>query len=114
MEKITKAVCEFYGVSYGKLFVRNRTNDINKCRQIAMYIGVTIFGHTHSEAGNFFLRDHSTSVHANKKIAGELKIYPQKRKELANIRHIIYSGETFKPRNIKKGFCYPCFYEVRR
>jgi hypothetical protein len=66
---IQKAVCEHYGVTLADMFSRRRTADIVKPRQVAMYlVKVLTLRSLPDIARRFGGRDHTTALHAIRKI----------------------------------------------
>ena len=66
---VMKAVCEHHGVTIDQLKSKRRTQDLALARQTAMYLAREIVGATLTQIGRAFGgRDHTTVMHACKKI----------------------------------------------
>jgi hypothetical protein len=73
VKEIQEAVCRHYGLSILDLLSHRRTLDINRPRQIAMYLCRTLTVHSYAQLGRRFGgRDHTTVIHAAQKIEGLL------------------------------------------
>jgi len=87
IEYIQKIVCSFYGINITDMSSRKRTANINKPRQIAMFFAKEFTKKSLPEIGNMFGgRDHSTILHAVRKITKEQKTIEQLAKEINAIR----------------------------
>ena len=72
LENIQKTVADFYRVKLPDLFSKRRTADLVKPRQIAMYFAKELTSLSLPEIGDSFGgRDHTTVLHAVRKIGGE-------------------------------------------
>ena len=71
--KIQKAVAEYYDLTVENLKSKKRTANINKARQIAMYLCKMTTEETIERIGLEFNRDHATVIHACDKIDEEYK-----------------------------------------
>ena len=81
MENIQKTVAEYYKIRVSDLLSKRRSRSIARPRQIAMTLSKDLTSHSLPEIGEAFGgRDHSTVIHANKKIA-ELRLLDNKIKE---------------------------------
>ena len=69
--KIQKAVAEYYDLTVENLKSKKRTANINKARQIAMYLCKMTTEETIERIGLEFNRDHATVIHACDKIDEE-------------------------------------------
>lgn len=70
MRAVSAMTAREFGVSFGTMRSVSRTGDVALARQVAMYLIVTELGKTLPEAGQFFSgRDHTTVLHANRKVA---------------------------------------------
>lgn len=69
IENIQKTVCEYYKVRNSELLSKKRNRSIARPRQVAMYLSKTLTRHSLPEIGEAFGgRDHTTVLHANRKI----------------------------------------------
>ena len=81
MENIQKTVAEYYKIRVSDLLSKRRSRSIARPRQMAMTLSKDLTSHSLPEIGDAFGgRDHSTVIHANKKIA-ELRLLDNKIKE---------------------------------
>lgn len=88
VDDVKNKVAQYYSISVEDFSLKKRTNEIAYPRQVAMYIcRVLIPDIPLSTVGKHFGgRDHTTVMHAEKKIASEIK---QKREIKERIEHII-------------------------
>ena len=81
IENIQKTVCEYFKLRIADLLSKKRSRSIARPRQIAMALAKNLTNHSLPEIGNAFGgRDHTTVLHACKKIA-ELRGSEQKVEE---------------------------------
>lgn len=77
----------FFGVDKRELLSSNRSNDIAFPRQIAMYLCYEIAHQSFPTIGREFgKRDHSTVMHAYRKIKNEIKDIPTTNSVVENIK----------------------------
>lgn len=88
VDDVKNKVAQYYGIEVEELGLKKRTNEIAYPRQVAMYIcRVVIPDIPLSTVGKHFgNRDHTTVMHAEKKISKEIK---QNREVKERIEHII-------------------------
>jgi len=72
VEAIQDAAAEAFGFSRERLLARDRSAKVALARQIAMYLARELTDVSLPEIGRGFGRDHSTVVHAHKRIAAEV------------------------------------------
>jgi len=73
IDKIQQLVAQFFNLSVSDLRSKRRTKSVVGPRQIAMFLVRTMTDHSLPEIGDFFGgRDHTTVLHACKKIEGDL------------------------------------------
>jgi chromosomal replication initiator protein len=90
IENIQKTVADFYRVKVPELFSKKRTADLVKPRQIAMYFAKELTSLSLPEIGESFGgRDHTTVLHAVRKIADARKNNQQLNHELHVLDQII-------------------------
>ena len=90
LENIQKTVADFYRVKLPDLFSKRRTADLVKPRQIAMYFAKELTSLSLPEIGESFGgRDHTTVLHAVRKIAENRKSDTQLNHELHVLDQII-------------------------
>jgi chromosomal replication initiator protein len=86
MEDIIEVVTGHFGVRLSDLQSKKRTNQIAYPRQVAMYLARRITRHSLEEIGGFFGgRDHSTVLHAVRKIEGQIESDEAARAVLASL-----------------------------
>src|SRR5204863_9417707 len=73
LEAIQLAAAEAFGLSRDRLLARDRSPKVAMARQIAMYLARELTDVSLPEIGRRFGRDHSTVVHAHKRIAAEVE-----------------------------------------
>lgn len=90
LENIQKTVADFYRVKLPDLFSKRRTADLVKPRQIAMYFAKELTSLSLPEIGDSFGgRDHTTVLHAVRKITENRKTDTQLNHELHVLDQII-------------------------
>lgn len=91
-KKIIRMVAEFYDVSEKELIDRSRKKEIVKPRQIAMYLLreelKCSFPFIGEKLGK---KDHTTAIHAYKKITADLAARQELEQEIKSLRERIYS-----------------------
>ena len=71
---VLDAVSRYFDIEKNALLSNRRTKEVAYVRQIAMYLCKELVNSTLSDVGTFFGgRDHTTVMHAIKKVSGELK-----------------------------------------
>lgn len=69
IEKVQKAVCDYYSLKLSDIKAKRRTKDIALPRQVAMYLAKQVTGAALSEIGNAFGgKDHATVIYACRQI----------------------------------------------
>ena len=90
LDNIQKTVADFYRVKVPELFSKKRTADLVKPRQIAMYFAKELTSLSLPEIGQSFGgRDHTTVLHAVRKISENRKTNTQLNHELHVLDQII-------------------------
>ncbi len=84
--KIQKAVAEYYDLTVENLKSKKRTANINKARQIAMYLCKMTTEETIERIGLEFNRDHATVIHACDKIDEEYKKNDELKEQVKEIK----------------------------
>src|SRR4051794_4929751 len=72
LEAIQNAAAEAYGLSRERLLARDRSPQVALARQVAMYLARELTDVSLPEIGRGFQRDHSTVLHAHKRVAAEV------------------------------------------
>ncbi len=65
---IQKTVCRYYGINTNNLLSKNRNKNLVYPRQMAMHLAKRLTGLSLAEIGQSFKKDHTTVIHADKKI----------------------------------------------
>ncbi len=86
IEKIKRAVAEYFNLTVDTLKSKKRKAEINKARQIAIYLCTMTTDETVERIGLSFNRDHATVIHAREKITEDLKTSDQLKKEIQEIK----------------------------
>ncbi|OHA09154.1 MAG: hypothetical protein A3B37_01270 [Candidatus Sungbacteria bacterium RIFCSPLOWO2_01_FULL_59_16] len=92
-KKIVRAVAEFYDITEKELINRSRKKEIVKPRQIAMYLLREELKCSFPFIGERLgKKDHTTAIHAYKKIIADLTASPELDAELKTLKEKIYSS----------------------
>ena len=92
---IIDRVADFYNLSTDDLLSRSRKQEIAKARQVAMYLCRELTDQSYASIGTRFGgRDHSTVIHAYKKIEDRMDVEPDVRDEVQSIRKRV-GGSSF-------------------
>lgn len=87
IDEIQKAVSSYYDIKFSDIKSKKRQRNIALPRQIAMYMAREFGGFSYPEIGSSFGgKDHSTAIHACRKIERELKEDPEMRQALRSLR----------------------------
>lgn len=87
VDTIQRKVCEHYGIKRVLLLSERRTAKVVRPRQVAMYLAKTLTVRSFPEIGRRFgNRDHTTVLHAVRKIEGLLKTDNELESKIALIR----------------------------
>jgi len=90
IEDILKIVSRHFGVSKGDLLSQRRDRSVDWPRQIGMYLAKQLTARSLPEIGRRFgNRDHTTVLHAIRKIEGELTDNPRLRDELEELKRML-------------------------
>ena len=73
IQRIQRAVCDYYKISIEQMKGKNRNNSVNFPRQIAIFLCRELTTESFPKIGSYFGgRNHSTIISADKKIRKEL------------------------------------------
>lgn len=86
---IQRVVCQHFGVSHNELMSNRRDNRICNPRAIAMYLARELTTHGYPTLGKFFGRDHSSVMHAVRKIELTVKRGDPLADQVANLRGVL-------------------------
>jgi chromosomal replication initiator protein len=88
--RIQQAVAENYGVPVEKMKARGRASQIAHARQVAMYLARELTHLSLAQVGEHFGgRDHTTVLHAQRKIAEEVAHSGQTQRDVENLRRML-------------------------
>ncbi len=90
IEDILRIISRHYGVSKGDLLSQRRHRSVVRPRQIGMYLAKQLTARSLPEIGRRFgNRDHTTVLHAIRKIDGELSDNARLREEIEELKKIL-------------------------
>ncbi len=90
-EQIIKTIADFYSIREKDLFEKTRRREIVKPRQVAMYLLREDLNISYPYIGQKFgQRDHTTVIHAYKKIDSSMKKDDRLNREIEQIKSILY------------------------
>lgn len=93
--KIIKTTAEFYGIKEKDLFEKTRRREVVKPRQVAMYLLRADTNTSYPFIGQKFgRRDHTTAIHAYKKIDNSIKKDEKLSREIEEIRSLLYEKDV--------------------
>ncbi len=88
--RIQQAVAETYGVPVERMKARGRASQIAHARQVAMYLARELTHLSLAQIGEHFGgRDHTTVLHAHRKITGEAEAGGQVQRDLESLRRVL-------------------------
>ena len=83
IQRIQRVVCDYYKISLEQMKWKNRNNEVNFPRQVAIYLCRELTTESFPKIGSYFGgRNHSTIISADKKIRKELLTNE-------NLKHVI-------------------------
>jgi chromosomal replication initiator protein len=99
IDLITDVVCDHFGVNKSFILSDNQTPGTRKAeyiqaRHYAMYICRVFKTGSQTEIGKYFLRDHSSVIHAEKVVSGEISVYLSKKKQLERLIEKVHIEEA--------------------
>jgi len=68
IRKIQLSVCKEYGITFAEMISERRAANISFPRQVAVYLCTKLTGQSLSQISRQFGRDHTTAIHASRKI----------------------------------------------
>ncbi len=90
--QVIKIIADFYSIDEKNLFKKTRKKEIVKPRQIAMYLLREDLNTSYPYIGQKFgQRDHTTVIHAYRKINEAIKIDEKLKQEISDIRNLLYN-----------------------
>lgn len=93
---IERAVCLRFKLTPEHLRARGARRKIARPRQIAMFLARELTGASLPQIGRHFARDHTTVLHAQKKILALASVNPRVAKYLDEVRDIIFALTPMK------------------
>lgn len=92
---ITKAIAQFYEINEKAMFEKTRKKEIVRPRQVAMFLLREDLNTSYPFIGQKFgQRDHTTVIHAHKKIDNLIKKDEKLNNDINNIRGILYGKDV--------------------
>ena len=74
LEHITRTTAQFYKITLADIKSKTRTKQITNARHVAMYLSQKVINSKLQEIGKYFSgRDHTSVMHAIKKVKSSLK-----------------------------------------
>ena len=97
VDYIQYAVANYYNLDQNDFKIQRKTSDIAFPRQIAMYLSKQLTGLSLKEIGKEFGgKDHSTVIYAIKKVEDEMKLNPNTKTIVDNIKKTIMNKNIIK------------------
>ena len=87
--RIRKEVAKYYDVTEESIKSKKRQANINKARQVGMYLSSILTEETIERIGLEFGRDHATVIHGTEKIKNDLLTDEQLKKEINDLKDIL-------------------------
>ena len=92
IESIQKKVSSYYNLSLSDMSSSRRSINIARPRQIAMFLCKELTSYSYPEIGRAFGgKDHTTVIHAVKKIESMLEIDPKLKKQIFELKETIFT-----------------------
>lgn len=90
---VASAVGEYYGFPVDLLISKSRKTDVVQARQVGFYLARLITKRSYPEIGRRMGKfDHSTVIHACRRVEADLDENPEVRADVAAIREAILNG----------------------
>ncbi len=97
VDYIQYTVANYYNIDQNDFKIQRKTSDIAFPRQIAMYLSKQLTGLSLKDIGKEFGgKDHSTVIYAIKKVEEEMKLNPNTKTIVDNIKKMIINKNTEK------------------
>ena len=91
VDKIQNVVSNFYNIALSEMLSQRRSRPLARPRQIAMFLCKELTSYSYPEIGRAFGgKDHTTVIHAVKKIESMLEIDPKLKKQFFELKEIIF------------------------
>jgi len=91
---VIKEVCNFYGISIERFYVRTRKREVVKCRQICCYIFKRYTTESLKRIGEIISPDnpfdHTTVIHSNQSVLDEIDTNETYKNEVREIVELIH------------------------
>lgn len=89
-DQMIESICKYFKISIDDIMSTNRSNKVSIPRQLAMYFASRYFSLTNSKISEIFQRDHTTVMHAIKKITTKVQSNDQTITEhIRNVKDIL-------------------------
>lgn len=90
VQRIQRAVCDYYKISIDQMKGKNRNNEVNFPRQIAIYLCRELTNESFPKIGSYFGgRNHSTIISADNRIRKELKTNDNLKEVIKDLKRIL-------------------------
>lgn len=83
IERVVERVCSHYDLPISQVYVHKRNREIIEARSLIMYLLHKHWGISSTKVGAIFKQDHTTVLHACKKVSGFMDV-DKNYKELVN------------------------------
>ncbi len=98
VDQIQKVVAEYHGIKVSELLSKRRTHDIVRPRQQAMYLCKVMTSRSYPDIGRRFNKmDHTTVLHAYRRIAKMYHDDPRIRSDIDQIRRMLRKSGQRRP-----------------
>ncbi|MGH3995501.1 MAG: helix-turn-helix domain-containing protein, partial [Pseudonocardiaceae bacterium] len=88
-DTVMAVTAEYYGFTVDQLRGPRKTADLTKARQVGMYLCRELTGLSLPRIGGEFVRDHTTVMHADRKIRAEVQSVPRTRERVTELSGLI-------------------------
>lgn len=88
-EKIIERICDYYGVDVERILASTRIQPIAQIRHICMFIVKEKTGMTVVSIGKYFNRDHTSILHAIKRVQDLIDTEREVRDDIQTFRMIV-------------------------
>jgi chromosomal replication initiator protein len=91
IDQVVEMVATYFDVRESEIRGNSRRSNILLARQVAMYLSRNVLGLSLTKIGNYFSRDHSTVIHALRKVENLLKTDEELVQKVAEIKEKLSS-----------------------
>ena len=89
IDKVLKAVSDFYGLKISEIKGKSRIADLVKARQVAMFLARSIIRLSFPSIGRIFHRDHTTALYAFEKVMDSMEQNDSFKGQVDSIKNFI-------------------------